>query len=60
MVRCRAVSWLIGGAPASELVAPWTFLHPGGRLPVSRACVLVFPVLSVPSLPELASLITSL
>lgn len=49
----------LGGAPASELVAPWTFLHPSGRLPVSWACVLVFPALSVPSHPELASLITS-
>lgn len=49
-----------GGAPASELVAPWTSGHPRGRLPVSWACVLVFPVLGVPGLPEPASLITSL
>lgn len=55
-------SWglALGGAPPSELVAPWTLVHPSGRLPVSWACVPVLPVLGVPGLPELASLITSL
>lgn len=47
-------------APASEPLAPSTFLHPGRGLPVSWACVLVFPVVSVPSPPELPSLIESL
>lgn len=50
----------LGGAPASAPLDPSTCLHASRRLPVWCARVLVFPVLRVPSPPELLSLITSL
>lgn len=50
----------LGGAPAPAPLDPLTCLRPSRRLPAWCARVLVFPVLGVPSPPELLALITSL